>query len=110
MGRHLIGGEAEERPDRGEAKVAGARADAPCLLDLGQERGDERGVDLLECQPIGGRAQPLLGKAQQQPECVPIGLYRMRADPLLLHQSLGEELLQERREGRKCGVHAEVPQ
>jgi hypothetical protein len=34
----------------------------------------------------------------------------MRADPLLLHQPLREEPLQERREGRECGVHAETSQ
>jgi hypothetical protein len=71
MGRHLIGGEAEERPNGGEA---------------------------------------LLSEAQQKPERVPVGPDRMRADPLLLHQPLREEPLQERREGRECGGHAEASQ
>jgi hypothetical protein len=31
MGRQLIGGKAEERSNRGEAKIAGACGDTPCL-------------------------------------------------------------------------------
>lgn len=67
-------------------------------------------VDHFERQSIRRRAQPLLRKAQQKPERVPIGPDRMRADPLLLHQPLREEPLQERREGRERRSHAEASQ
>jgi hypothetical protein len=108
--RHFIGGEAEERSDRGEAQVAGLGAHATRFLQFVQEGGDERRVELLEGQPIGGCAQPLFGEAQQQPERVAIGVDRVGADLLLLHQALGEEPLKERREGRDRGCHAGASQ
>ena len=109
VGRHLIRGVSEERPDRGQAQIAGAHADAPCLLHLGKEGGDERRIDHLERQPVGRGVQPLLRKAQQHPERVAVGFNRVGADPLLLHQPLREELLQERREGRdRSGCHGEA--
>ena len=108
--RHFIGGEAEERPDRSEAQVAGGGAHAPRFLQFVQEGGDERRVELLEGQPVGRRVQPPLSEAQQQPEGVAIGADRMRADLLLLHQPLREEPLQECREGRDRGCHAGASQ
>src|SRR5216684_5364742 len=110
MGRHLIGGEAEERPNGGEAKIARARGNAPRLLKFVQKRGDERGIDRFECQAIRRRAQLLLREAQQKSERVSIRTDRMRANPLLLHQPLREESLQERWEGRECRFHMEASQ
>lgn len=52
MGRHLIGGEAEERPDGGETEIAGARGNATRLLKFVQKRRDERGIDHFEWQAI----------------------------------------------------------
>lgn len=48
MGRHFIGGEAEERPDRGQTQIAGADGHAPLFLQFIQEGGDERRVKFLE--------------------------------------------------------------
>src|SRR5258708_7756918 len=68
MGRHLIGGEAEERPNGGETKIAGARGNAPRVLKFVQKPRDERSIDYFECQVIRRCVQPFLGKSQQKPE------------------------------------------
>jgi hypothetical protein len=65
------GGVAEQRPQRGEAGVAAARAVVPVRLEVVQERGDHLGAEVVPVQ--GGRrlARAVLQEAQQKPERVP---------------------------------------
>jgi hypothetical protein len=48
MGRCLKGGIAKEGADGGESQVASARGNAAAILQVIQECGNQRGVDLLE--------------------------------------------------------------
>lgn len=110
MGRHLVGGEAEERSNSRQAKIAGASRDAARAFKIMQKRGDEGRVELFKSQAIRRRAQPLLCESQQQPECIPVRTDRVRADALLLHQPLREEPLQEHRKRGERGFHWEASQ
>ena len=105
--RHLISRKMKERAYGGETKVARARADTPRCFKLVQEGGDKRCVDLFKRQAIGRYTQPYLGKAQKEPERVPIRADGVRADPLLQHQTLREELLQKHRKAWYRGLHGE---
>ena len=67
-----IGGEAEERVDRREAGVAGLDAAAAVVLQVLEERADQRGVEVLEVELRRRLAGPLLRKAEQQPEGVAV--------------------------------------
>jgi len=100
MGRHLVRGKVKERAYGGQSKIARARADAPRRFKLVQKGGDERRIDFFKCQVIRRDMQPLVRKAQQESEGVAIRADGVRADPLLLHQALREEPLQQRREAR----------
>jgi hypothetical protein len=46
-----VGGEGEERVDGGEAGVAGADATAPFVLEVVEERADQRGIEIPEIEP-----------------------------------------------------------
>jgi hypothetical protein len=60
-------GEAVERVDRPEARVAGPGAVAPVFFEMGEERADQRRVEIVDVQLerlLGGL---LLGEGEQQP-------------------------------------------
>ena len=67
-GRLPKGGEAEQGVNRHEARVAGADAVPPVLLEMLEERPDERGVEVGELETAGGFSGALLGKGEQQTE------------------------------------------
>ena len=83
---------------RGQASVAGRDAVASLLFEVVQERADQRRVEVLEFEPGGWPAGPLLGECEQQRERVAIGGDRVRADAPLTDQPLGEERLKRGRE------------
>ncbi len=63
----------EQRVHRREAVVAAADAVAASFLEVLQERGDQRRVELCDVQLAGFRSGPLGGELQQQPERLAVG-------------------------------------
>lgn len=63
---------AEQRPDRREAQVAGPRPVAAVHLQVLEERGDQRLVEVMPLQRGGRLAGSLLHEAEQQPERVSV--------------------------------------
>ena len=72
-------GVAEQRVDRGQARVAGAGAVAAVALEVVEERADQRRVEIRDVEPVRLLAGCVLGEAQQQPERVAVGGDRVRA-------------------------------
>ncbi len=94
---------AEERSDRGEPGVAAARAITPRGLGMDEEVGDQIGVDVLDRQLDRRLAVSSARISEQQPERVAIARDRMSARLHLGAQPVGEEALDQRRQGD--GVH-----
>jgi integron integrase len=99
---HLERRIAEERANGRQTQVAAAGTDAPAALQVLQERGDQRRVDLFEQQALWCNAKPLVREAQQLPKAVAVRGDRMSAALALLHQSAREEGLQQRRKSRRA--------
>src|SRR5690349_4726504 len=95
VGRLLKRGEPEEGADRGQAQVTGPDAGAALLLEILQKRTDERRIQIVESQGRRRLAEPLLSKREQEPERVPVGCDRVRADIALTHEPLGKVALDE---------------
>ncbi len=55
----------EQRVDRGEPVVAGGGPVVPVTLEVVQERGDQRGVELGDVQPARRCAGASRGEGQQ---------------------------------------------
>ncbi len=72
-------GVAKERPDRGQAQVAGPDAVAADGLEMLEERRDERLVEVLPAKRGGLGAGRVVGEAQQQPQRVAVGRDRLGA-------------------------------
>ena len=87
-----------ERVDRCEAGVAGSRAVSAVVFEVGQERADQRRVEVGEIELKRLLAGLLFDEPQQQPERVAVGLDGFRADVALVDEAVGEERLQRRRE------------
>lgn len=101
----LASDESEEGADGCQAQIASLCADTASHLQIVQERGDQRSVDLLELNAIGIDVEMCLRKAQQEPECIAIRANGVLTYLLLLHQPLREEALQESRETRMGVFH-----
>jgi hypothetical protein len=71
--------EAVEGVDRPEPGVAGPGAVAPVLLEVVEERADQRRVEIVDVQLERLLAGLLLREAKQQPERVAVGGDRLRA-------------------------------
>src|ERR1035441_8256776 len=95
-------GELEQRVDRRQPGVPGPGAVAALMLEVIEERRDERRAEICEVEPGGRYAGLLAGELQQEPERVPVGGDGVRAGSSL---ALGEERLQG---GRQRG-HDRVP-
>ena len=80
----------EQRVDRREAVVAAADAVAASFLEVVQERGDQRRVELGDVQLAGRIAGPVLREGEQQPERLAVGGDRVRARSALGDQPVGE--------------------
>jgi hypothetical protein len=68
------------------------------FLEVVQERGDQRRVELGDVQLAGRLARPLGGELQQQPEGEAVGGDRVRARAALGEEPVGEVGLQRGRE------------
>ena len=66
--------------DPGQACVAGAHAVAAVALEVGEERGDEIGVEVGQVEPAWWGAGALLREAKQQPQRVSVGGHSARAN------------------------------
>ena len=95
--------------DRGQSQIAASNAQAAVGLELVEERGDQRCVDLLEGQVRRRPSEALLGEDQELSERVAIGADGMRTRLALLHQPLGEEAFQQGRESG-CAGHGRSSQ
>ena len=62
-----------EGVDRRQAVVAGAGAVASGLLEVVEERADQRRVEIVDVEPAGLLAGPLAREREQQPEGVSVG-------------------------------------
>ena len=89
------GGVGEERVDCRQAGVAGPDAVAAIVLQVLQERGDGRGVEVGETERARRFPRSGGGEADQQPERVAVGGDRGGAGVPLADQPAGEELLQD---------------
>jgi hypothetical protein len=96
MLRVTQGGVAEQRVDGREPSVARAHGISSLVLEVIQERANERSVDIGEVQGGGRLAGALAGKAEQHSPSVPIGSNSQRARVALAQEPLGEERLQRR--------------
>ena len=72
-------GVAVERVDRRQPGVAGPEAVAALLLEVVEERADQRRVEVGEVQPVGCLPVLCCGEVEQQPDRVAVGGDRVRA-------------------------------
>jgi hypothetical protein len=91
-------GEPKERVDRRQARVPGAHAVSALALEMVEEGGDKRRVEIGAIEPGGLAPGAFGGKRKEQPPGVAVGGHRARARALLAHEPLGEERLERRRE------------
>ena len=89
-----------EGVDRPEPGVAGPGTVAPCLLEMVEERADQRSVEIVDVELERLLAGPLVGEAEQQPERVAVGGDGLGAGVALGDQPLGEESLAARARAR----------
>ena len=93
-------GVGEQRADRGQSHVACPDAVAPLALEVVQERGDHRGVQVVPVQHGGQLAGLPVHEPEQQPQRVAVGRDGARAGLALRGEPVGEEGLQRRRDQR----------
>ena len=87
-------GVSEQRADRGQPRVAGADLVAALVLEVIEERADQRRLKIVDVE-IARRGAGLLGdEGEQQPDRVAVCGDRVRARALLPDQPVGEERLQ----------------
>jgi hypothetical protein len=81
-------GETEERVHGGQTGITGGHAVCSHLLQMLEERPDQRGVEVSEVEGNWCLSRPLLGERQQQPERVTVRGDGMSAGPSLSEQPL----------------------
>ena len=64
---------------------------ATLLLEVIEERADERRVDVRQEQSDGALPTLRLRESEEQPECVAVGGDRVRTRPSLPLETVGEE-------------------
>ena len=89
--RCLQSGVAEERMNRSEPQIAGARAIRTGGFQVIQKRRQEGGGQILKGELGRWAPQASLCKLEQQTKGIPIGVNRVRAGFALSDQALGEE-------------------
>ena len=94
--RFLEGHEPEEGSDGGQTQVTRLHAGAALYLDIGEERADERRIQIGERQGRWGLPQLHLCEHEKQPERVPVGGDRVGANIALAYEALGEVALDQR--------------
>src|SRR5664279_743395 len=98
------GGEAVERVDRPESCVAGPGAVAAFLFEVGEERADQRRVEIVDVQLERWLAGLSLREGEQQSAGVAVGGNRLWPGIALGDQPVGEKCLQRRREQGHASV------
>ena len=68
-----------ERVDRCQPGVPGPGAVVSVLLEVGEERADQRRVEIVDVELAGLLAGSLMREGQEQPERVAVGGDRLRA-------------------------------
>ena len=86
-------GVAEQRADRCQTRVAGADAVGALVLEVIEERADQRRVEIADVQLPGRLGAALGGEGKQQAHCVAVGGDRVLAGVALFGQAVGEERL-----------------
>jgi hypothetical protein len=81
--------EPEQRVDRGQPRVAGADAGAALALEVVDEAGDQRRVEVGEIQRRGGQAGLVAGVTEQQSQGVTVGGDGVAADVALPDEPVG---------------------
>jgi hypothetical protein len=89
---------AEQRVDRGEPAVARGDAVVTVVLEVGQERRDQRCVEFCDVERARAFAGSFGGKDEQEAEPGPVGGDGVGAGVALADQPIGEEGLQRRGE------------
>ena len=79
-----------ERVDRRQAVVAGPWAVVTLLFEVGEERADQRRVEVVDVEIAGVLAGRGCREREQQPERVAVGRDRLRAGVELGDQTFGE--------------------
>lgn len=90
----LEGGVGEQRPDRGQADVAGSGAVAALVFQVVEERGDHVRVQVVPVQLRRGGPGPMLDEAEQEADRVAVGGDGSGAGLALAGEPFGEERLQ----------------
>ncbi len=83
----------KQRADRGQAGVAGADAVVALVLEMVEERANQRRVEIVEVELAGLLAGLLLSESEKQTQRVAVGRDRVRARVALPGQPVGEERL-----------------
>ncbi len=110
QGREIfVGGVLQERADRRQAGVAASYAALPLALEMIEKGEDQRGVEIGERELGRCLTGSRLRKLQEQPERVAVSRDRVRAHRSVLPQVLGEEALEQHREGRGRVSHDAPP-
>ena len=91
-----------ERVDRCQPGVAGADGVVAVVLEMVEERDDQRRVEIGDVELVGLFAGALGGESEQQPDRVPVGGDRVRAGLALADEIVGEEGLEGRGERAHC--------
>src|SRR5262249_36835953 len=100
--RHLERGKVEEGSDGRQPTVATAGRDTSILLQVVEERPDQRRIDIFEGDAIWRFAQPLARELEQQAEGVAVRADRVRTCLPLLHKTFCEEALQQCGKTGRC--------
>ena len=86
-----VGGEVEQRPYGSEACVPAGGDDATFVLEVVEEGGDHRSVEVIDAEVRWCLPGLFVREAEQQPEAVPVGGNGVGASVLLGHHPLCEE-------------------
>src|SRR3546814_16819941 len=88
-----------ERVDRSEAGVAGAGPVMPFDFEVGEERADERRVELTQVETRRRRGDLVVREAEQEPPRVAGGGNGVAAGGPLRDEPVGDKRVRERRDG-----------
>jgi hypothetical protein len=93
--RFLKRGVLEEGADRGQAKVAGADGIVAVVLNVIQERADERRVEIVQRELRRRFFELLLGKTEKQPERIAVRDDGVGTGLALIHKAISEKGLKQ---------------
>jgi len=85
----------EEGSDRGQAKIAGADGVVAVILDVIQERTDERRIEIVQRELRGRFFEMLLRKSEKQPERIAVRGDGVGTDLALIHKAVSKKGLKQ---------------